>query len=97
MKFKNYLKLGALYYFLSGVVSVFFFVLFIIELPSARRSYTAYTGSVSGTNVSPEFYFIAHCMGTFQYFIKLLIVTQIAFFIFKNFKVVYGNIKKVLG
>ena len=86
MKFRNYLKLGALYYFLS--------VLFIIELPGIRRSYT---GSESGTNISPEFYFIAHCMGSFQYFIKLLIVTLIAFFIFKNFKIVYGNIKKVLG
>ena len=96
MKFRNYLKLGALYYFLSGVVSVFFFVLFIIELPSVRRSYTAYMGSVSETNISPEFYFIAHCMGTFRYFVKLLIVTLIAFFIFKNFKIVYGNIKKAL-
>ena len=97
MKFKNYLKLGALYYFLSGVTGIFFFVLFIIELPGIRRSYTAYTGSVSGTNISPVFYFIAHSMGSFQYFIKLLIVTLIAFFIFKNFKIVYGNIKKVLG
>ena len=96
MKFRNYLKLGALYYFLSGVVSVFFFVLFIIGLPSVRRSYTAYMGSVSGTNISPKFYFIAHCMGTFRYFVKLLIVTLIAFFIFKNFKIVYGNIKKAL-
>ena len=97
MKFRNYLKLGALYYFLSGVVSVFFFVLFIIELPSVRRSYTAYMGSVSGTNISPVFYFIAHNMGSFQYFIKALIVTLIAFFIFKNFKIVYGNIKKSVG
>ena len=94
MKFRNYLKLGALYFFLSGVTGIFFFVLFIIELPGIRCSYT---GSESGTNISPEFYFIAHCMGSFQYFIKLLIVTLIAFFIFKNFKIVYGNIKKVLG
>ena len=85
MKFKNYLKLGEIYYFLSGVVTVVFFVLYSIGLPGWMRSYTAYMGSARGTTVSPMLYFIAHFMGTFQYFVKLFIVMLIAFFIFNNF------------
>lgn len=96
MKFKNYLKLGAIYYFLSGVVAVVFFVLYSIGLPGWMRSYTAYMGSARGTTVSPVLYFIAHFMGTFQYFVKLFIVTLIVFFIFNNFKIVYGAVKKLL-
>lgn len=72
------------------------FVLYIIGLPSGMRSYTAYMGSARGTTVSPVLYFIAQFMGTFQYFVKLFIVTLIAFFIFNNFKIVYGAVKKLL-
>ncbi|MGI5097389.1 hypothetical protein IZU27_00050 [Treponema socranskii] len=52
--------------------------------------------SARGTTVSPMLYFIAHFMGTFQYFVKLFIVMLIAFFIFNNFKIVYGAVKKLL-
>ncbi|MGI5108236.1 hypothetical protein [Treponema socranskii] len=53
-------------------------------------------GSARGTTVSPVLYFIVHFMGTFQYFVKLFIVTLFAFFIFNNFKIVYGAVKKLL-
>ena len=67
-----------------------------IGLPGWMRSYTAYMGSARGATVSSVLYFIAHFMGTFQYFVKLFIVTLVAFFIFNNFKIVYGAVKKLL-
>ena len=44
MKFKNYLKLGAIYYFLSGVVAVVFLVFYSIGHTGGFRANKAKMG-----------------------------------------------------
>lgn len=96
MKFARYIKIGKIYYFCSILLTLCFIGAAIAGLPALYRSYDTYNLIGSASKVPVWLHFIAGTAGALRYLIETLTVSGIMFFVFKNFKVIYAQVRNAV-
>ena len=88
MKCKHYLSAAKILFFLHIGISVFCIGVLVVTAP---RLYHTFCSEQCGF-----FRAISEIILRIQYQIQLLLISLTGFFIVKNFKFVYGNLKKYM-
>lgn len=96
MKFARYIKIGKIYYFCSILLTLCFIGAAIAGLPALYRSYDTYNLIGSASKVPVWLQFIAGTAGSLRYLVGTLTVSGIMFFVFKNFKVIYAQVRNAV-
>ena len=93
MKFRYYLKAVGIYYLLSAVFALASLVLLIF---SAKGVFEAHILYGKAPTVAMYLRGLAQVAGSFQFSVKILLVSLTGFFVARNFRLVYAKAKECL-
>ncbi len=91
MKFKNYLKFLKIYFLFNLVLGIVFFILFAV---GAKGVFQMLFYNQAGSTIVRILKAVNGIAGRIPFLLETFLVSLTGFFIAKNFKIIYGSLKK---